>query len=155
MFGYLVAVAAHLDNYGILARVVGFADLVQNDPLSGSLAIDAVPVTVPSVRWVATGLHWATDGGWSATLADVGTGRGAETTRYLPGGAVPAPGRVAAVLTALNCNPHTTQASATFNPPPRIDRRLLALRLLRYALPDPWSRRPGNSVHLAVSDVGP
>jgi hypothetical protein len=135
MIGYLSAVAARLDQRGIMVRALRLQDA---DPgsLGGVLTLD--PVHASGSRWIPTRLRWEEHSGWSATLVPKGGDERLAVERYLSGRLVPAPVTVAHFAAALNADANTVWACATFRPPRKVDHRWLMLQLGRFALPEPW-----------------
>jgi hypothetical protein len=134
--GYLAAVAARLDQRGIVVREI-YPGEPGSTPLAGSVALDP---SERDGRWRPTRLDWHEENGWSATLLPCPWRGGQEPAapRYLPRQLVPAPDTVAHFVAALNADPDTVWARHTFDQPRRIDRRLLILELSRFGMPEPW-----------------
>jgi hypothetical protein len=134
--GYLAAVAASLDQRGIMVRELRATG---SAPLAGMMTLDCDPDD--GARWAPTRLSWQEHQGWAAALcspestADQGR---SEVLRYLPRHLVPAPDTVAHFAAALTADAHTVWACNAVHQPPRIDRRWLRLQLSRFALPEPW-----------------
>jgi hypothetical protein len=136
--GYLAAVAARLDQRGIMVRELRATG---SSPLAGVMTLDGEPES--GRRWLPTRLSWQEHQGWTATLCSAeptasDQRRSAEVPRYLPRQLVPAPETVAHFVAALNADAQTIWARNAVHQPQRIDRRWLRLQLSRFALPEPW-----------------